>query len=208
MIHKLLPYLRQVFRSRRKFRVQSPPQTGLQPQSGERESPFILVPTDPAPLLAEPTNLSAAIQGWVNGFKSMASDRGVFLSLERSHSDWMARCETDTLEQIVSSLLVHALTVTQQGGRATVNVSCEPAGITLRISDTGEVQPPPKNDPATLSLATLGIELIRIRELVDRLDGSLGVASVVGTGTTFTVWLPIRQHTESLLTSPVQANSK
>lgn len=162
------------------------------------------MPTEPAPLSAKPANLSAAIQDWVSGFEPMAGDRGVFMKLEQSHADWMARCETDTLEQIVSSLLSHALTVTQQGGRVEISVTCEQAGITLRISDTGEVQQPDKNHPAPTPLATLGIELVRIRELVDGLDGSLGIASVVGTGTTFTVWLPIRQHSET--PAPVNSN--
>jgi signal transduction histidine kinase len=187
MFKILLPYLRRIYQTRPK---EYPNADQL---SYDSDVPsLVLVPEESPHLHTKPGNLGEALRDWVSRYEPMADRAGVRLRLDQSHLDWPARYEADTLEQIVSSLLTHALLVTQQNGEVYVVSTFEAAGMTLLVSDGGEVPRPDHQPPSTTVLEVLGVELLRIRELVHRLDGSLGVASLPGTGTTLTIWLPIK----------------
>lgn len=155
----------------------------------------------------QPGNLVADVNVWVTSFEATAHSRGIHLSLQQNQPIWPARYDADKIREIVSNLLSNALKFTDREGQVQVQAVYETTGLTLRISDTGVGIPP--DDLSTLfdrfyqaephphpnAVAALyegaGVGLTLVRKLVDLLQGSIGVASVVGAGTTFTVWLPL-----------------
>jgi PAS domain S-box-containing protein len=108
------------------------------------------------------------------------------------------------LQQVMLNLLSNAVKYNRQGGQVTV--TCAPAGDRLRIcvTDTGQGLPPEKLERLFIPFERLGAEsteiegtgigLVLSQRIVAALDGTMGVESVVGEGTTFWVELPEADH--------------
>jgi signal transduction histidine kinase len=102
---------------------------------------------------------------------------------------------------VVSNLLENALRYTPEGGTVSVTVTSATDGIRLEVADNG-----PGIDPEDLPRVFerlfvaqryravrpegSGLGLSIVRELVDVMDGTVGVESGSGAGTTITVTLP------------------
>lgn len=104
--------------------------------------------------------------------------------------------------QIVDNLLSNALRYTDAGGRVTVDVHREDGKAVLCVSDTGiGIRPADlphifdrfwRGDPSRArKTGGAGIGLAIARELVKAHDGRIDVESAPGTGSRFTVTLPV-----------------
>ncbi len=105
------------------------------------------------------------------------------------------------LEMVVTNLLGNALKFTPRGGEIRVDVRDDEARVTITVADTGE-----GIDPGALEhvferffqvssderrrSGGVGIGLALAKELVELHGGTIGVESVLGEGTAFTVSLP------------------
>ncbi|UFN44419.1 sensor histidine kinase [Nocardioides okcheonensis] len=113
------------------------------------------------------------------------------------------------LQRLVTNLLSNAFKYTPGGG--TVSVALQPAvsggvdGVRLTVGDTGigisadEVAQVfhaffRSQDPAARRRPGTGLGLAVVDRVTRLHDGQVDVASVLGEGTTFTVWLPLRAH--------------
>jgi signal transduction histidine kinase/ActR/RegA family two-component response regulator len=106
------------------------------------------------------------------------------------------------VRQVLLNLVSNGLKFTR-GGAVTVRVSADGDRLRLDVEDTGigipaEVLPslftPFKQADAstTRRFGGSGLGLAIVRQLVDAMGGHVSVASVVGAGSTFTVYLPAR----------------
>ena len=113
---------------------------------------------------------------------------------------WMDRAKA---EQIMLNLLSNAVKFTDQG-RIDVVCDADDRFIRFRVRDTGRGIPPellPRVfDPfvqgdrsLTRKTEGTGLGLSISRQLARAMGGDIEVESVVGDGTTFTVWLPVQQ---------------
>ena len=108
------------------------------------------------------------------------------------------------LEQVFTNLIGNACKFTPTGGRVSVNLLPEQEdGVLIEVSDTGMGIPEEDFDhlftrffrAANATAAALpgtGLGLAIVREIVHRHGGSVDFTSRLGTGSTFSVWLP--QH--------------
>jgi PAS domain S-box-containing protein len=130
-------------------------------------------------------------------FDDQAEQRGISLSVEPSATSPRARVDRDRLLQALSNLVDNALRLTPEGG--SVVLSAEDAGerVAVRVRDTG-----PGIEPAKLSRlfdrfwqmedgmpGAAGLGLAIVKGVVEAHGGEVRVASEVGVGTTFTLWL-------------------
>jgi signal transduction histidine kinase len=109
--------------------------------------------------------------------------------------------DPEKMQQIVLNLLSNAVKFTDEGG--TITLSSKSAGkcIEIRVSDTGPGISPEKLekifDPfvqvdrrLNQPVPGVGLGLAISRDLAHAMNGEIGVESVVGEGTTFTLSLP------------------
>lgn len=152
-------------------------------------------------LSLEPVSLSEVLSECQAMMEAQAQQLGIqmsFPSIVQPHFVW---ADQTRLKQIVINLLSNAIKYNQEGGQVLVDCSLMPTGrIRIRFQDTGAGLPPEK--VAQLfqpfnrlgqeggNVAGTGIGLVVTKQLVELMDGALGVESTVGSGSVF--WVEFR----------------
>ena len=116
--------------------------------------------------------------------------------------DLRAQCDPGQIEQVVYNLVINGIQYTPAGGRVLVAGEAGHGTVTLYVQDTG-IGIPAEDLPRVFerfyrvdkarSRATggTGLGLSIVKHIVDVHRGRVSVESQVGTGTTFTVELPV-----------------
>jgi signal transduction histidine kinase len=144
--------------------------------------------------------------------------KGVELRVPPPPPGAVARADREKLQQVVLNLLTNALRFTAPGGAVTLtcaaDADAEPGAgpgapddravpaVRLAVSDTGVGIPADKLDAIfepfvqvdaglTRRVGGTGLGLAIVRTLVAAMGGEVGVTSVLGAGSTFTVALPL-----------------
>jgi PAS domain S-box-containing protein len=110
--------------------------------------------------------------------------------------------DPDKLRQVLTNLVDNAVKYSPDGGRVLVSVTHAGNRIRFRIEDSGLGIPPAEQDrifekffrldpSMTRGVGGTGLGLYICRELVDRMQGRIAVASDGRSGSTFTVELPV-----------------
>jgi signal transduction histidine kinase len=111
------------------------------------------------------------------------------------------RADAERTQQVVINMLSNALKYTPAGGTITLSCEATPGEALVCVRDTGMGIPPDKlemifepftqvSGGLTRSVEGTGLGLAISRELARAMGGELGVESVVGAGSTFTLRLP------------------
>jgi signal transduction histidine kinase len=97
-------------------------------------------------------------------------------------------------------LLINAVKYSPQGGRIEVSAAARSNGISIEIADQGIgipadeltsiFEPFQRSRMVRGRIQGVGIGLSGARRIVEAHGGTIEVHSVVGAGTTFTIWLP------------------
>ena len=149
-------------------------------------------------LTPEPLDLVAVADGAVAAIRHVIDERGAVVTVERP----MPRVGSDRLavEQILSNLIENATKYLQPGrpGRITVSARATRGRVVVSVADNGRGiaggdhqrifdlfrRSGAQDQPGE------GIGLAHVRALAYRLDGTIGVESVLGEGSTFRLDLP------------------
>ena len=161
-------------------------------------------------------DLGALVEEVVERLKDKAARQNIEVHTEpgnQSPQEVVVRGDAAGLEQVVFNLLDNALIYTPPGGSVTIELRAEweegqPATVSLCVSDTGIGIP--EDDLARIferfyrvdkahsrGQSGTGLGLAIVKHIVENHRGHLGVSSVVGQGTTFTVTLPASVAPES-----------
>jgi signal transduction histidine kinase/ActR/RegA family two-component response regulator len=154
-------------------------------------------------LVPEPVNAERAVDDVLDLVAPLAAERGI--KLERRPGKRIERAalaDPLRLKQVLLNLVANAIKYNSEGGTVTVTVE-ETAGATVAIgvTDTGQGMAPEKLEQLFTPFERLGAELGTVagsglglvvsKGLVDAMGGRLAVESALGSGTTFTVELPL-----------------
>jgi len=155
-------------------------------------------------------------------FRELARQRNYQFELTPEKPVIMARYDPDQLEKVCYNLLSNAFKFTQPGGTVTVSVGedKEKNRCFIRVKDNGKGIPADKlpyiferffraeETDHTGDEGGTGIGLSLVRTIVEQHHGEIEVESAPGTGSVFTVWLPLnpdnhgennpRTHAEAL----------
>lgn len=151
------------------------------------------------PVKARPTNLHHLLQGVLAELEAAHPDR-IVVALEANdpHGEW----DPDRLSQVVENLVVNALKYGAAGGSVRVSTQSDDSSVILDVHNDGAPIPPEKAAAIFEPLQraahasqpnpdrSIGMGLFIVRHIVEAHGGSVGVASSVEGGTTFTVRLP------------------
>ena len=147
-----------------------------------------------------------ALPGLLDNAMSMVRERatrqGVSLSTETDPSVGLIEGDERKVKQILFNLLSNAVKFTPGGGRVTLASTADDAQVEISVRDTGvgisaedqvRIFEEFYQVGAGAAQEGTGLGLALTRRLVELHHGRLGVASKLGAGSTFTVWLPLRQ---------------
>lgn len=126
--------------------------------------------------------------------------------------------DREKVQQILVNLLANAMKFTPAGGSVDLDWRIEDESLLIRVLDTGPGIPPEKieqifepfvqlRSPGSLPTGGTGLGLPISRDLARAMGGDIRAASQEGSGSTFTVTLPLRKHaTGAKLSTPRTAS--
>jgi signal transduction histidine kinase len=156
-------------------------------------------------LTIEPVNLAEMIHGMIDDYRGSASAAGLDLREEIDSTVTIVAPNGTRVQQILSNLLSNAIKYTPRGS-VVVRLARGQRGpfdqegdwLRLDVADTGPGIPVEKREfifeefsriaPRNEAGAGLGLAISRL--LAQALGGHISLESVVGAGSTFTLWLP------------------
>lgn len=156
-------------------------------------------------------DLAAFLRTLASSFSSLASSRHIQFAFIQEPASYWGRFDRDKIEKIITNLLSNAFKFTPAGQAVRMQVIYAEKGssgsVTFIIDDTGIGIPAailPKifdrfyqvDGKANRAYEGTGIGLALVHELVKALGGTIAVVSTEGTGTTFTVQLPLEPASE------------
>lgn len=140
-------------------------------------------------------------------FLPVAFSRKITLTLKMPDVPLMTSFDPQYMRPVISNLLSNAIKFTPQGGKVTVTVQKETSKIKITVEDTGigistghlerifdryyQVDGGSPDNPGT------GIGLTYAAELVKLMGGSISVNSIPGSGSSFTIALPVSAAMEA-----------
>jgi signal transduction histidine kinase/ActR/RegA family two-component response regulator len=154
-------------------------------------------------LVPEPVNAERAVDDVLDLVAPLATERGI--KLERRPGKRIERAalaDPLRLKQVLLNLVANAIKYNSEGGTVTVTVEeTDGATVAIGVTDTGQGMAPEKLEQLFTPFERLGAELGTVagsglglvvsKGLVDAMGGRLAVDSALGSGTTFTVELPL-----------------
>ena len=158
-----------------------------------------------APELGEPVapvSVTASLRRVVVLWQPHAEEKGLTLTLRVPRDPLLVHATEEGLDRVFVNLVSNAVKYTPTGGAVTVTAERAGGQVEVVVSDTGigiptEALPHLFEEfyraPNAKALGEVGtgLGLAIVRDLVQRYGGRIGVQSVVGAGTTFTVTFPV-----------------
>ncbi len=152
-------------------------------------------------LRLEAFDLGGLVSGIVTQAGPMASWRSLTLDCEVPPEPVEVRFDELKIEKVILNLVANAIKFTPAGGRIHLSVEPDENEIRVRVSDTGIGIAEDQHEriferfsqvdgTATRQRGGTGIGLALVKQLVELHAGTIGVESVPGKGSTFTVRLP------------------
>ena len=148
-------------------------------------------------------DVNASVSEIVEPMKAEGERNGI--TVESSYADGPLLIEGDrfALGRVYRNLMTNAIQATEPGGRVTVSTSRKGDRIEIIVADTGSGIPADRlsaifEDFVTTKRRGLGLGLAISKRIVEQLDGTIGVESEVGRGTTFTMRFPARDDQSAL----------
>lgn len=145
-------------------------------------------------------NLLQHFETIVRSFDEVARTKGIQIDHELDPALQRVWSDQDFLEKIVTNLLSNAVKHTPEGGQISLKCQLQHGQLYLNVTDTGIGMSPAEqahiferfyqgqNGKSTGT----GIGLSLTRELVELLGGSIEVESTPGSGSSFSICLPVR----------------
>jgi signal transduction histidine kinase len=152
----------------------------------------------PLPLDRFPLDLNKTIADLVESVQTTAEVAGLSIETEMVFGQLYVEGDLFALNRVYRNLIINALQATPPRGRVIVRTSRDPQSAVVEIADTGCGIPKERldtifDDFVTTKRRGLGLGLAISKKIVEQLGGTIGVASEVGVGTTFTIRFPLTQ---------------
>ena len=148
-------------------------------------------------------------------FEALAQQKGINLKTLSNIESQILYVDREKIEEVLDNLFSNAFKFTSAGGSITIAIEKkyfdESDQIVISIADTGIGIPKEKltnifdrffqvDDTSTKQYEGTGLGLTIVKELVELHSGSIEVESEIGSGSKFTISLPVIKHSEEQVT--------
>ena len=156
-------------------------------------------------------NIVAYLDMLVENYQLLANEKGIELTYAPENRSVKMNFVSDYVQKVVGNLLSNAIKFTPKYGRIYMTTRCKDGQFVLTVADNGcgialKDQPhifgPFYQAEGTQSEQSpgTGVGLFLVSQIVDSLDGTVGVESAPGKGSVFTVTLPITTEAKDVST--------
>lgn len=150
----------------------------------------------------QPVGLLEMVRWALDQHAAAASEKRVALQPEIPGGEILVRATRDGLAQVLGNLIDNAVKYTPSGGRVRVTARAEGNAAVLQVADTGLGIPEADlphlweeffraGNVRKAGIVGTGLGLSIVKRLVESYGGRIGAQSAEGTGTVFTVTLPL-----------------
>jgi two-component system, sporulation sensor kinase E len=167
----------------------------------------------PTPPRLEPTSLNDVIQETLLVLKPEIDNRGLQVKLKLAAIEPPGLFDPSQIKQLLLNLLKNAMQATTKGGTLALATGNTQNDVWMSVADTGSGIPSDLLSQifqpfySTKSDGT-GLGLMIVDRILRAHRGRVDVQSVVGKGTTFTVWLPRADRSPLMLPQSVSGGPK
>ncbi|MBW2039453.1 MAG: cache domain-containing protein [Deltaproteobacteria bacterium] len=158
----------------------------------------------------EPTDVNRLVRTAVLPMENQALIKGVGIKFNPGENLPMLTLDRSQLQSVLINIIINALDATEPGDTITVSTGisisaskADQRGVEITIADTGCGIPQENLDKLFDPFFTTkevgqgtGLGLSVSLGIVQRHGGTIRVQSEVGRGSTFTIWLPVEEHSE------------
>ena len=146
------------------------------------------------------------VQDAINTNTDLALFKNIIINFEHPSEEVYIEADKDSLYQVINALLNNAVRFTDELGRVKVVVNNFVREVEIIVSDTG-IGIPEEDQPYIFQrffrvsrrlsdIASIGVGLVFVKQIIDLHKGLITVQSEPGSGTTFLVKLPKRSKFE------------
>jgi len=146
------------------------------------------------------------VQDAINANVDLALYKNIIINFEHPPEEVYIEADLDSLYQVINALLNNAVRFTDELGRVKVVVNNFVREVEILVSDTG-IGIPEEDQPYIFQrffrvsrrlsdIASVGVGLVFVKQIIDLHKGLITVQSEPGSGTTFLVKLPKRSKFE------------
>jgi signal transduction histidine kinase len=150
----------------------------------------------------KPVGLLEMVRWALDQQAAAAGEKEVVLQPEIPGGEILVRATRDGLAQVLGNLIDNAVKYTPSGGRVRVTARTEGNAAVIQVADTGLGIPEADlphlweeffraGNVRKAGIVGTGLGLSIVKRLVESYGGRIGAQSVEGTGTVFTVTLPL-----------------
>lgn len=163
----------------------------------------------PSPPQLNPASLNAVVEKTLELLRPELENRGLDVHVKLAPQLPLAPIDATQIQQTLVNLLKNAMQATTKGGALTLQTGEGADGVWVSVADTGggipEEQIARIFEPFyTTKKKGSGLGLMIVQRIVRAHGGKIDLESHVGRGTTFRIWLPLRERKPRLLEAPAE----
>lgn len=160
------------------------------------------IETDALPVSIRPVGVEQLLSSMVATFKPAVRQRSLEIFWAVDVDELAVLADAALLEQVLGNLLTNALKFTPAPGTITLRASTDASSASIEVKDSGMGINRDdlahvfdrffrSSDAAKSAIPGTGLGLAITKRMVEQMNGSITVSSVVGQGTTFAIRLPV-----------------
>ena len=167
----------------------------------------------PAPARLVMSDINRVIQETVELLRPEIDNRGLSVELQLASDLPAIPIDPRQIKQALVNLVKNAIQAMTKGGRLILRSSHASEGIVVSVADTGGGIPEEKINRIfepfyTTKKKGSGLGLMIVQRIVREHGGRIELESRVNKGTTFRIWLPLRERRPRLLAAGVEPANK
>jgi len=164
----------------------------------------------PVPARLAPGDVNQVIRETVDLLRPEIDNRGVTLDLQLATDLPSAPIDAGQIKQALVNLIKNAIQAMTKGGRLTLRTHSVSEGVIITVADTGGGIPQEKINRIfepfyTTKKKGSGLGLMIVQRIIREHGGRIELESRVNHGTTFRIWLPLRERHPRLLAASAEA---